>query len=61
VVYAGFDELHQCFVAMRTASAVDLAADLLGAAIALLVLEFSQRLWPFVRRRILGRIDSKVE
>jgi VanZ family protein len=60
-VYAGSDELHQCFVAMRTASAVDLAADLLGAAIALLVLEFRQRLWPFVRHRILGRIHSKVE
>ena len=60
-VYAGTDELHQLFVITRTASALDLAADLLGAAIALVVLEFGWRLWRFRRRRILGRIHSKVE
>jgi VanZ family protein len=60
-VYAGTDELHQLFVAMRTASALDFAADLLGAMIALLVLEFGRRLWQFGRRRILGRVQSKVE
>jgi VanZ family protein len=60
-VYSGTDELHQLFVITRTASALDLAADLLGATIALLVLEFGWRLWRFRRRRILGRIHSKVE
>jgi VanZ family protein len=60
-VYAGTDELHQLFVITRTASALDLAVDLLGATIALLVLEFGRRLWRFRRRRILDRIHSKVE
>jgi VanZ family protein len=60
-VYAGTDELHQLFVIARTASALDLAADLLGATVALLVLEFGRRLWRFRRRRILGRIQSKAE
>jgi VanZ family protein len=60
-VYAGTDELHQLFVMTRTASALDLAVDLLGAAIALLVLEFGQRLWRLGTRRILGRTHSKVE
>ncbi len=60
-VYAGTDELHQLFVITRTASALDLAIDLLGATIALVVLEFGRRLWRFRRRRILGRIHSKVE
>ncbi len=60
-VYAGTDELHQLFVITRTASALDLAVDLLGATIALLVLEFGRRLWRFRKRRILGRIHSKVE
>ena len=60
-VYAGTDELHQLFVITRTASALDLAADLLGATIALLVLESGRRLWRFRRRRILGRTHSKVE
>jgi len=60
-VYAGTDELHQLFVITRTASALDLAVDLLGATIALLVLEFGRRLWRFRRGRILDRIHSKVE
>jgi len=52
-VYAGTDELHQLFIASRTASALDYLADLLGATIALLVLEPFRRLWRFRRRRIL--------
>ncbi len=60
-VYAGTDELHQMFVATRTASALDLAADLLGATIALLVLASGRRLLAFLSRRILGRIQPKVE
>jgi VanZ family protein len=60
-VYAGTDELHQLLVATRTASALDLAADLLGAAIALLVLASGRRLLALLSRRILGRIQPKVE
>jgi hypothetical protein len=60
-VYAGTDELHQLFVITRTASALDLAVDLIGAAIALFALEFGRRLWRFRRRRILARIHSKAE
>ena len=60
-VYAGTDELHQLFVAARTASALDYSADLLGAMIALLVLESAARLWRFRRHRILARDHSKVE
>ena len=60
-VYAGTDEIHQLFVASRTASSLDYFADLLGAAIALLVLVSSRRLWRFRRRRILDRDQSKVE
>lgn len=60
-VYAGTDELHQFFVATRVASSLDFAADLLGAAVALVVLEFSWRLWRSQRHRILDRIHSKVE
>jgi len=57
--YAGSDELHQLFVATRTASFLDFAADLGGAAAALLVLSFASRLWPFPSRRILRRTHSK--
>ncbi len=60
-IYAGTDELHQLFVATRTASALDLGADLLGATIALLVLVFGRRLLGFSSRRILGRNQPKVE
>ncbi len=60
-VYAGSDELHQLFVVTRTASAFDLAADLVGAMLALLALELARRLWRFRARRILGRAHSKVE
>jgi VanZ family protein len=60
-IYAGTDELHQLFVTTRTASALDLGADLLGATIALLVLLSGRRLWGFLSRRILGRNQPKVE
>ncbi len=60
-IYAGTDELHQLFVATRTASALDLAADLLGATLAVLVLVSGRRLWGLLSRRILARIQSKVE
>ena len=60
-VYAGTDELHQLLVATRTASALDYSADLLGAVIALLLLECASRLWRFRTRRILDRDQSKVE
>ncbi len=60
-IYAGTDELHQLFVVMRTASALDLAADLLGATIALLVLASGRRVLAYLSRRILGRNRSKVE
>ena len=60
-VYAGTDELHQLFVATRTASALDFAADLVGATIALAFVEAVRRLWRFGRRRILSPIDTKVE
>ena len=59
--YAGTDELHQLFVITRTASALDLAADLVGAMIALLVLTLGQRLWRFGSQRILDRNRSKVD
>ena len=41
VVCAGTDELHQVFVATRTASGLDFAADVFGAAIALLLLSLA--------------------
>jgi len=59
--YAGTDELHQLFVATRTASALDLGADMLGAAFAALLLPPLARLWALLRRRILRPQHSKVE
>jgi len=60
-VYAGTDELHQLFVATRSASSLDFAADLAGILFALAVLEFARRLWGIRRQRILTRIHSEVE
>ena len=37
-IYGATDEIHQMFVPMRTADFADLAADALGAAVAVLVL-----------------------
>ena len=59
--YAGTDELHQLFVATRTASALDWIADLIGAAIALALLLLGPRLLGFLRHRILDRNHSKAE
>jgi len=60
-VYAGVDELHQLFVATRVTSSLDLAADLFGALVALLLLEIAHRLWLSRTHRILDRRHSKVE
>ena len=46
---------------LLAASALDLGADLLGATIALLVLVSGRRLLALLSRRILARIQSKVE
>jgi len=60
-LYAGTDEVHQLFVATRTASYLDFAADLGGAALALAILLLCQRLWHILRPRILDPNDAKVE
>ena len=59
--YAGTDELHQVFIATRTASALDFGADLIGALLAGLLLAFGGRLWAVLRTRILRPGHSKVE
>jgi len=61
VAYAGTDELHQLFVATRTASALDFGADLVGALLAALLLTFGGRLWAVLRARILRPSHSEVE
>ncbi len=61
VLYAGTDELHQLFIVSRTASALDLLADVIGAALSLTVVETGRRLWRFCTRRILDPDSSKVE
>jgi len=60
-VYAGTDELHQFFVAARTASSLDYIADLVGALLGLGLVAAGERLWAFLRRRILRPRHTKVE
>ncbi len=60
-LYAGSDEIHQIFVATRTASLLDWLADFAGgaAAASLTILLVRTSLFTAWGRRILGRCDKK--
>ena len=55
LLYAASDEVHQAFVATRSASIIDFAADAVGAGLAALWLRIHPALWRFFRTRILDR------
>jgi VanZ family protein len=60
-LYAGSDEIHQIFVATRTASLLDWLADFAGGATTagLTILLARTSLFTVWGRRILGRCDKK--
>lgn len=60
-LYAGSDEIHQIFVATRTASLLDWLADFAGGAATagLIILLVRIPLFTAWGRRILGRCDKK--
>lgn len=53
VLYGTSDEVHQAFVAGRTASEQDLGVDALGAALGIAIVLVVDRLWA-ARQRIVG-------